>query len=89
MTKQSTAGKVGIPARFLFRFAVPCLYVEGTWADSEGALDERYRLPDLGALEDVPFATDARAGWNEQGLFLAIEVEGKRRKPWCRGTRLP
>jgi len=77
-----------IPPRFLFRFSAPCLRRDPVW-NSEGAgLDERYRLVSFAALDDGPHFADVRAGWSEAGLAVSVRVEGKRKRPWCRTSRL-
>jgi hypothetical protein len=50
-------------------------------------LDERYRLVGLAELEDRPTPADVRAAWSEEGLVLAVRIEGKRQPPWCRSGR--
>ncbi|MDR1484664.1 MAG: hypothetical protein LBT09_07550 [Planctomycetaceae bacterium] len=69
--------------RFLFRFKIPCSYVE-----FGEELDESYRLPDLSLLElsSVGVCPDFRVGWNERGFMLAVTVSGKRQSLWCKST---
>ena len=76
-----------LPHRFLFRFAVPCLYREPVWNVRTPGLEEKYRLARLADLEPAAAAADFRAAWSEAGLALAVRVGGKRQPPWCRGTR--
>jgi hypothetical protein len=76
-----------LPPRFLFRFAAPCLTRKPLWAANGAGLDERYRLLDCAQLDGAkPFA-EVRTAWSEQGLALAVRVEGKRQAPWCRESR--
>jgi hypothetical protein len=77
-----------LPARFLFRFAAPCLYFKGAWTALGVALDESHRLPNLAQLEGTRAWADVRAGWNETGLYFTVEVTGKHQAPWCRENRL-
>lgn len=77
-----------IPSRALFRFAAPCRYRQPLWESASGALDESYRLPALGALDDQPSFADVRAAWSEQGLLFAVRVAGKRRAPFCDDRRM-
>jgi hypothetical protein len=73
---------------FLFRFAAPLWRYDGSWSPQGLALDERFRLPSFGELEDRRVYADLRAGWNESGLFYWLRVDGKRQPPWCRETRI-
>jgi hypothetical protein len=76
-----------LPARFLFRFSVPCQYRDPLWTAEGAALDESYRLVNLAELEQRSAWADVRAAWSEAGLALAVRVEGKRQAPWCRAGR--
>ena len=76
-----------LPARFLFRFAAACRYKSPLWTPQGAALDETFRLPDLGELEGHGAATDFRVAWSEAGLALAARVAGKTQPPWCRASR--
>ena len=76
-----------LPTRFLFRFAVPCLWKEPLWTPQGAGLGENYRLVSFAELEGPPAPLDFRAAWNETGLVLAVRVEGKRQPPWCRPAR--
>ncbi|MHB1037059.1 MAG: hypothetical protein ACYC35_20510 [Pirellulales bacterium] len=76
-----------LPTRFLFRFAVPCLYHEPLWTANGIQLDESHRLPTFAELEERPTYADVRAAWSEAGLAITVRVEGKRSAPWCRDTR--
>lgn len=73
---------------FLFRFAAPLHHFDGKWTASGVDLDERYRVPSFGELEDRPVFADLRAAWNAAGLFFALRVSGKRQVPWCRESRI-
>jgi hypothetical protein len=77
-----------LPARFLFRFAAPCLYEAGVGAKPPGELHAKHRLPLLGELEGLSSFGDVRAAWSEAGLALSVRVEGKKHPNWCRETRL-
>ncbi len=76
-----------LPPRFLFRVAVPCQFQDPIWTAQGAQLGPLFRLPNLGELDDArPFA-DVRAAWSEAGLSFFVQVEGKRRPPWCRESR--
>lgn len=73
--------------RFFFRFRFPCRYVPPRRPEKERRLDESCRLPSLSELESPDAADDPfelRIGWNEHGLFLSLDVFGKKQRPWCR-----
>jgi len=76
-----------VPARFLFRFSLPCRYRRPLWTSEGAGLDERYRLVGLAELEDRATPADVRAAWSEEGLAFTLRVEGKRQAPWCRAGK--
>jgi len=76
-----------LPARFLFRFATPCLYRSPLWTARGAALPESHRLIRLAELEGQADWADIRAAWSEEGLAFAVEVGGKTQPPWCRANR--
>ena len=76
-----------LPKRFLFRFAVPCLYRHPLWTAEGAGLEDKYRLTGLAELEERPATADVRAAWSEEGLAMAVHVEGKRQPAWCRASR--
>ncbi len=67
---------VDIPRRAFFSFAFACPYraepptIDGHLRD----WDDRYRMPDLMALEDGSAFANLHMAWNEGGLYLALEV---------------
>lgn len=77
-----------LPARLLFRFALPCFYRQPLWTGAEPELDEKYRLASLAELEGKRVWADLRLAWSEQGLAFTLLVRGKRQAPWCRPSRL-
>lgn len=76
-----------VPARFLFRFSLPCLYRPQLWTATGANLEEAHRLASLAELEGRSAGVDFRAAWSEAGLAVSIQVQGKRQPPWCRATR--
>ena len=76
-----------LPARFLFRFSLPCRYRRPLWTPEGAALDERFRLVGLAELEARATPADVRAAWSEEGLAFTVRVEGKRQAPWCRAGK--
>lgn len=76
-----------LPKRFLFRFAVPCLYHDPLWTVEGADLDDKYRLAPLAELEEQAGTADVRVAWSEAGLALSARIEGKRQPPWCRASR--
>jgi hypothetical protein len=77
-----------LPASFLFRYSVPCRYLPEENGSQGRALGEVYRLPNFTPLDGGPEGPEVRAGWNESGLTLSLEVTGKRQLPWCRDNRI-
>jgi hypothetical protein len=77
-----------LPASFLFRYSVPCFYLPEANGSPGRALGEAYRLPNFTPLDGGPEGPEVRAGWNESGLTLSLEVTGKRQLPWCRDNRI-
>ena len=73
-----------VPARFLWRFSAPCRRREPLWAPKDAGLEESYRLPGLGELEQRVAWADVRAAWSAAGMVFSVDVRGKRRAPWCR-----
>jgi hypothetical protein len=73
---------VSLPARFLFRFTLPCYYCAKPWSAKGAGLEERHRLVGLAELEGQPAWAEVRAAWSEEGLAFAVRVQGKRQPPW-------
>ena len=74
-----------VPNRFLFAFEFALRYrvkppgIDGSldgWSDAE-------RLPRLGELDRMPEFADVWMCWNEDGLYVACRVEGKKRQLRC------
>ncbi len=76
-----------IPARFLFRFSIPCRYRTPLWTAKGAALGEEFRLPCFAELEQRATKADVRAAWSEEGLAFSVEVSGRKRALWCRESR--
>jgi len=76
-----------LPGRFLFRFAVPCLYRDPLWTPRGPGLDETHRLLDLSSLEGGSSSAELRAAWSAAGLAFTLVVSGKRQPLWCRASR--
>ena len=74
-----------LPHRFLFRYALPIRYERKLPKSGKRLLDlsADFALPDFGALDKVAQIGKLRIGWNERGLGIALEVEGKKRPPRC------
>lgn len=80
--------QIDVPARFLFRFAIPCRYRKEIWSGEGIVLEDDYTLPELGELEETPRLAEVRAAWNESGVVFTVEMTGKRKPAWCRASRL-
>ena len=89
MADPSTADNLLVPPRFLFHFAFDLKYCAAPWSAKAGAeLDESYRLPLLGQLDNERVIADIRMAWHERGLAWWVRVEGRQQLPWCRESRL-
>lgn len=77
-----------LPARMLFRFAIPCVHRELDWGPDGLELDAACRLPSLIELEGRPAFAELRAAWSAAGLGFSLRLQGKRQPPWCRDTRI-
>lgn len=85
-----------IPSAFLFRYSSPCRRVTGKTLDAAGKLGPEHRVPSFGSLDrpgdlERPggrgFA-DLRVAWNDEGLYVSLQVTGKRQPLWCRSSRI-
>ena len=77
-----------LPSPMLFRFAVPCFYHEGPlWKNVGADLSDKYRIVSFAELDDQPSWADLRIAWNETGMLIRLDVDGKRSAPWCRESR--
>jgi len=73
-----------VPNRFLFRFEVPLRYraspkIDGDLSDWSDA----YLLLDLGQLDEKESFGRIWLAWNETGLFIACQVEGRKSPLQC------
>lgn len=69
-----------IPYRFLFRLMYACPHVAGMPRDNEDCLlelPESARIDSFSEIDSAPRFADVRLAWNETGLGLQVEVEGK------------
>ncbi len=69
-----------LPRRAFVRFEIPLHYLGGTPLidGNVGKWDQKYLLPPLLELEDEPAFADVYAAWNEQHLFVALDVPQRR-----------
>lgn len=74
-----------LPHRFLFRYALPIRYERKLPRSGKKllALTADFALPDFGPLDKAAPIGQLRLAWNERGLGISVEVEGKRRPPRC------
>ena len=74
-----------LPHRFLFRYALPVRYERKLPKSGKKllGLSADFALPDFGSLDKAAPIGQLRLAWNEQGLGISVEVEGKRRPPHC------
>lgn len=70
-----------VPHSFLFRYSLPVRYAQRV-PGGDGkllAFPEAYRLPDLGPMEGRTGFADVRMGWNEGGLGMSFQIQGKKK----------
>ena len=78
-----------LPNRFLFKFEFPlhrcprAAKIDGR----VGGWDPRYLLPPLHGLDGEQGFGAVFVTWNEDGLYIACQVEGKTRRPQCEPAR--
>ncbi len=80
-----------IPYRFLFRVSYPCHYVKPIPvedADRLLELPETCRIDNYAAMEERKNFADVRLGWNDFGLGVQVEVNGKDELPQGSSNRL-
>ncbi len=74
-----------IPNRFLFKFEFP-LHRCARAPKIDGRADKwnpKYLLPPMHQLDGEAGFGNVYAAWNEDGLYIACQVEGKSRLPRC------
>jgi hypothetical protein len=74
-----------IPNRFLFKFEFPihrCAKPPAIDGRAE-KWDKKWLLPALHELDGEPPTGEVWAAWNDDGLFIAARVTGKKRSPRC------
>jgi hypothetical protein len=69
-----------VPHRFLFRLAYPCRYADMPQGELL-ELGEEHRIDNFAAMDGQRNFADLRLAWNEHGLGLAVEVQGKEKLP--------
>lgn len=77
-----------LDSTYLYRFALPCYRYEGSWTGKALSLDETYGIANFGVLDGRPSFADLRVGWNDDGLFLRLQVFGKQKSAWGRASRV-
>lgn len=73
---------------FLFRFSTPCRHAPDIFEANPGPLNEQFRLPCFGELDERKTYADVRMGWNASGVGVYLKVEGKQQSPWCRDNKI-
>ncbi len=74
-----------VPNKLLFRFEYPLPYLKKVTVD--GKLNEwpdDARLQDFGALDGEEAFAQVWMGWNEEGLYLAVKVNGRTKPFQCK-----
>lgn len=78
-----------VPNRFLFKFEFP-LHRCARAPRINGRVDdwdERYLIPPLHELDGEKATGTVYAAWNDDGLYVACQVNGKKRSPRCEPGR--
>lgn len=70
-----------------FRFRIPCHQLTDK-PKGKFELPKNYRLPPLNEFETQKSYADVRIGWMADGIYVSIEVTGKKQSLWCRETQL-
>jgi hypothetical protein len=80
-----------IPNNLMFRYRIPCQRVElktKSKTPKPIELDESYRLPHFGEFDSQHQFADMRVGWNENGVYVTLIVEGRELPLECRETAI-
>ncbi|MHC4094332.1 MAG: DOMON domain-containing protein, partial [Planctomycetota bacterium] len=74
-----------VPTRLLFDFELPIRYrqVPPSVSGDISEWDEKYLLPELCRLDSQRPFGQVYAAWNEDGLYAAVSVTGKRQPLRC------
>jgi hypothetical protein len=74
-----------LPPRFLFRYSIPVGYDRKLPRPGKKllGLSADFALADFGALEEKKPVGELRLAWNERGLGISVEVQGKKRPLRC------
>ena len=76
-----------IPKNLPFRYRIACKKVSGKLTVGK-SLNESYKIPDLGSLDEQSSFGDVRIGWSESGLLIQVAVTDKTKSLWCRETAI-
>ena len=76
-----------IPKNLMFRYRISCEKYEGK-GKAKFDLDDTYQLPHLGNFDGQASFAEVRVGWNEEGLFVSVDIAAKKQSLWCRATEL-
>lgn len=76
-----------IPKNLLFRYKIPCKHLSEK-PKEDSLLPEAYRLEFFGLFDKQPNFADLRVGWRPEGVYLSLQVAGKKQAPRCRETHL-
>lgn len=72
-----------LPHRFLFRYALPVRYESKLPKSGKTplGLSADFALPEFAALDKTEPFGQLRLAWNEKGLGISVEVQGKKNPP--------
>ena len=79
-----------VPHRFLFRVTYPCRAIKGIpTQDADRLLDlpEECRIDNFAAMDERRNFADVRLAWNDFGLAVQVDVQGKEQEPQGSASR--
>jgi len=76
-----------IPQNLMFRYRIPCPYLDQK-PTGDFQLPDECQLNSFGPFEKREDFADFRIGWREEGIYLSVQVNGKKRALKCRSTSL-
>lgn len=76
-----------IPQNLLFRYRLNCPYLE-TQPTGHFELPAPCRIRSFGPFEKRDDFADFRIGWREEGIYLSVQVTGKKRALKCQASFL-
>ena len=76
-----------VSKNLLFRFRIYCHQLPDK-PTGQFELPESFRLPAINEFEGQKSFADIRIGWRDEGIYVSVNVTGKKQSIWCRDTQL-